>query len=79
MQKMDFTKFWAKCHSVLKRVQKTRKPILVTRDGEPIAQIAPPPAVKPRKRLLGAMAGTGRIIGDIVSPASDENDWEVLR
>jgi len=25
------------------------------------------------------MAGTGRILGDIVSPASDEQDWEALR
>jgi len=24
------------------------------------------------------MAGTGRIVGDIVSPASDEKDWEAL-
>ncbi len=28
---------------------------------------------------LGVMADTGRIVGDIVSPASDEYDWNVLR
>ncbi len=79
MEKMDISEFKAKCHSVLKRVQKTGKPILVTRLGEPVAQLIPPPAPRRRKRLLGAMAGTGRILGDIVSPVVPESDWEVLR
>ena len=79
MQKIEISKFKANCHALLKRVHETRKPILVTRDGEPIAQIVPPPAVKPRKRVLGAMAGTARIVGDIVPPVVDEIDWEVLR
>jgi len=25
------------------------------------------------------MAGTGKILGDIIAPASDEKDWEALR
>ncbi len=79
MQKMDFARFKAKCHSILKRVQKTGKPILVTRLGEPIAQVVPPPSAKRRKRVLGAMVGTARIVGDIVSPIAGESDWEVLR
>jgi hypothetical protein len=28
---------------------------------------------------LGSLAGTGRIIGDIVSPAVEEADWDALR
>jgi transcriptional regulator with XRE-family HTH domain len=28
---------------------------------------------------LGCMAGTARILGDIVSPAIDESEWEMLR
>jgi hypothetical protein len=28
---------------------------------------------------LGSRAGTGQIIGDIVSPASAEDDWDALR
>ena len=28
---------------------------------------------------VGAMAGTGRIHGDTVSPAGDEADWQALR
>jgi hypothetical protein len=28
---------------------------------------------------VGSLAGTGQINGDIVSPASGEDDWEALR
>ena len=28
---------------------------------------------------LGCMVGTGEIVGDIVSPVIEENEWEVLR
>ena len=79
MEKMEIARCRAKCHSVLKRVQKTGEPILITRLGEPVAQLLPPPPPKRSKRLLGAMAGTGRILGDIVSPVVPESDWEVLR
>jgi len=51
----------------------------VTRFGDPVAEIVPPTPARPPKSWLGAMAGSGRIAGDIVSPASDEQDWDVLR
>ena len=41
-------------------------------------KIVPPHLPKRPKRWLGSMAGTARILGDIVSPASDESDWEAL-
>jgi prevent-host-death family protein len=79
METISVSKFKATCLSVLKRVQRTRKPVLVTKFGEPLAQVGPPPP-KPRpKRWLGDLAHEGRITGDIISPASDESDWEVLR
>lgn len=79
MEKIAASKFKATCLSVLKRVQRTRKPVLVTKFGVPLAQVSPPPP-KPRpKRWLGDMAGTGKILGDIVAPASDESDWEALK
>ena len=78
MEEIAISKFKATCLAVLERVRKTRKPIRVTRFGEPVAEVVPPSA-KPRKKTwMGSMAGTARIVGDIVSPASDEKDWEVL-
>jgi prevent-host-death family protein len=79
MEEMAISKFKATCLAVLERVRKTRKPIRVTRFGEPIAEVVPPSPKPKKKRWMGAMVGTGKIVGDIVSPASDEKDWEVLR
>jgi prevent-host-death family protein len=79
MQQIAISKFKATCHAVLERVRRTRKPVLVTRFGEPVAQVGPPPPLERPKRWLGAMAGTGRILGDLVAPASEESDWKMLR
>lgn len=79
MEEMAISKFKATCLGVLKRVQRTRKPILVTKFGEPVAQVVPPPPAPRPEHWLGDLAGTGRILGDIIAPASDERDWEALR
>jgi antitoxin (DNA-binding transcriptional repressor) of toxin-antitoxin stability system len=78
-EEIAVSKFKATCLAVLKRVQKTRKPVLVTRFGVPLAEISPPPEPKRRANWLGAMAGTGEIIGDIVSPISSEDEWDAGR
>ncbi len=77
MEEIAISKFKATCLAVLENVRRTRRPIRVTRFGRPVAEIVPPSPFP--KRRLGAMVGTGRIVGDIVSPASDPEDWEVLR
>lgn len=78
MEEIAVSKFKATCLSVMKRVQKTRKPVLVTRFGVPLAEIAPPPR-KRNSKWRGCMAGTVEIIGDIVGPTSSLDDWEAAR
>jgi len=70
--------FKATCLSVLDRVKKTGQPILVTRRGEPIALIEPPPQQKSSKSWMGMFSSRGRIAGDIISPALNSGKWEVL-
>lgn len=79
MEEIAISKFKATCLAVLERVRKTGKPILVTRFGEPVAAINPPPPGKRPKQWLGAAEGTAKILGDIVGPVSDPDDWEALR
>jgi prevent-host-death family protein len=79
MEEIAISKFKATCLAVLERVRKTGKPVLVTRFGEPVAQLIPPSVKEQPKRELGKLRGTARITGDIISPATDEDDWEVLR
>lgn len=76
---MPISEFKATCLAVLKRVQRTRRSVLVTRRGEPVAVVQPPPPPEaPARSPFGAMAGTAKELRDIVEPLP-EKDWEALR
>ncbi len=78
-EEITISRFKATCLAVLAKVKRTGKPILVTRKGEPIAQVMPPTLPKQAKSWLGSLRTTGRITGDIVSPAVPESGWEATR
>jgi prevent-host-death family protein len=70
--------FKARCLAVLKRVKQTGDPILVTRFGEPVAEIVPPTPVQPAAPWLGKLKGTARITADIVAPITKPSDWDAM-
>jgi prevent-host-death family protein len=76
---IPISKFKATCLALLKKVRKTGEPILVTRRGEPVAMVIPPPPKKMEDDWLGSFRSSGKILGDIVSPVWDEDEWEVLK
>jgi prevent-host-death family protein len=79
MEEMAISKFKATCLAVLERVRRTGQPILITRFGKPVAEVVPP-SPKPRpESWLGSLRDSGSIAGDIVGPASSEEDWETLQ
>jgi len=78
MEKMAISKFKATCLAVLQRVRRTGRPIQITRFGVPVAEVVPPSPLPRPKRWLGSMKDRTRIVGDIVGPATEENEWEVL-
>jgi prevent-host-death family protein len=78
VKEVAISEFKAKCLALLEQVQKTKKPLRVTRFGKPIADIVPANEAA-GSDWIGSMRGTVEILGDIVSPASDEDEWEVLR
>ncbi len=51
---------------------------MITRRGDPVAEIVPPSPTHTAQTWLGSAVGTGRIIGDLIAPASDESEWEAL-
>ena len=79
METVNISTFKAMCLSLLEKVKQTRQPLLVLKRGEPIAQILPPPPPEMKESWLGSFASTGQITGDIVSPAVEDDDWEVLK
>lgn len=80
-EEIAISKFKATCLAVLERVGKTGRPVVVTRFGHPVAAIVPPggAATKSRRRRLGAMKGTAVILGDVVSPVLDPEDFDAVR
>jgi len=79
MKEVAISEFKAKCLGILEEVRKTRKPIRVTRFGQPIAEVVPPTPTERPKSWLGCMTGTMKIVGDIVGPTGSFDDWEAWR
>ena len=77
MEQIAISKFKATCLALLERVKASGEPLVVTKRGEPIAMITPPPQPT-AKNAFGCMRGTVVIKGDIISPMG-EDDWEALK
>jgi len=78
METIPISRFKATCLAVLEQVRRTRKPILITRRGQAVAEVVPPHAPSAGTSWLGQMRGTGHIVGDVVAPAASEGEWEAL-
>ena len=62
--------FKAECLRLMDQVEKTRKPIIITKHGRPVAQLVPVPSEA--RSFFGYMKGTVKIEGDIVAPTGEE-------
>ena len=75
MKKTEFTigagEFKAKCLKLLDEVQTTKRAIVITKHGKPVATVIPyaPKGATP----LGSMKGSIKIFGDIIGPTGE--DW----
>lgn len=75
---ISISEFKATCLAVLERVRRTGRPLLITRHGEPIAEVYPPSRAAEKRGWLGAMQGSAVITGDLVAPAGEPGEWEAL-
>lgn len=78
MKDVTISEFKAKCFSMIERVHKTRQMLRITRHGRPVADVIP---VRPNRKgqFIGDMVGTAKIVGDIVSPIIDLDEFEAYR
>jgi prevent-host-death family protein len=79
MKEVRISEFKAKCLGILEEVRKTHRPVRITRFGKPVAEVVPLTPEQRPKRWLGSMAGTIKIVGDIVGPIGDWDDWKAPR
>lgn len=72
--KIPAGQFKAECLKLMDQVEKTREPIVITKRGRPVAQLAPVSAAP--KSVFGYMKDTLRITGDISAPV--DADWSAI-
>lgn len=75
MQTIKASEFKAKCLALMDEVARTGEPLLITKQGKPVAELRPLSGVR-RKTPFGAHKGLIEIRGDIIAPL--EEPWEVL-
>ena len=79
METIPVSKFRATCLAVVQRVKRTGRPVLITRFGEPVAELIPPSRRASKEAWLGCMQGSVQMLGDEVGPALDAKRWSALR
>jgi prevent-host-death family protein len=72
MKRMPTGKFKAHCLAVMKKVQATGEPVIVTKRGAPVVKLVP--VHSERAEIFGFMAEKVKVVGDIESPIPVE--WE---
>jgi prevent-host-death family protein len=75
MKQMAAGTFKAHCLTVIKQVQATGEPVVVTKRGAPVVRVVP--AESEKNDIFGLMAGRVKIVGDIESPIPVQ--WEVTQ
>jgi prevent-host-death family protein len=75
MKQIPAGTFKARCLAVMKKVQMTGEPVIVTKRGAPVVKVVPVESEK--NDIFGFMAGKVKIVGDIESPIPVE--WEVIK
>lgn len=75
MKTIKASEFKAKCLKIMDEVAATGEPVVITKKGVPVAELVP--AKRRPKTLFGALEGSARITGDIISPIDVE--WEALQ
>lgn len=69
--------FKAQCLRLMEDVRATRKPIVITKRGKPVAKLVPVETEK--DDWIGRLNGKFKVTGDIVSPIVPIEDWEALK
>ena len=75
MKTIKAGEFKAKCLKLMDEVAATGRPLVITKNGKPVAQLVP--VTRKPKTPYGALKGHVTILGDIVEPTDVE--WEAQR
>ena len=71
MHAIQASEFKAKCLRLMDEVAKTGRPLVITKNGKPVATLSP---YRRKQPLFGLHRGKVHILGDIVAPLDEP--WE---
>jgi len=77
MKKMQAGFFKVHCLAVMDEVQSKKETVVITKHGKPVAKLVP--ADKDLDDIYNFLAGKGKVLGDIVSPALSGDEWGNLK
>ncbi len=69
MKTVAISEFKAKCLDLITKMDKTKKPMVITKNGKPVAKLVPFKS----DNNLNALRGKVEYYGDIMSPIDE--DW----
>jgi len=72
--RMAAGEFKARCLQLMADVERTRRPVTITKRGRPVARLVPVDAEA--TPFLGALSSRIRIAGDITKPTESPEMWE---
>jgi len=79
MKQVNVSEFKAVCLRLMEEVRQTGEPIEILKNGKPLVVVTPAPAAD-RRNSFGCMKHTlTGPVGDLLSPVTEDSDWEVLR
>ena len=72
---IEASEFKAKCLQLIDRVAESGRPLVIIKNGRPVAQLGP--VVTRPATLAGAHRGQITVVDDLLSPIDEE--WEAAR
>ncbi len=78
MRTMPAGQFKATCLAVMDEVQAKREPVLVTKNGKPVAKLVPLDLKEGEDPLDAFYFGKIEILGDIVSSSYTDEEWDAF-
>ena len=76
MEQIQLSQLQENVRAIIEAVKRSDKPVLISDKGKLLVKIVP--LSSSGQSWLGCMKDTGKVIGDIVSPAESTEAWEVL-
>lgn len=77
IKRIQAVQFKVKCLQIVDQVAETREPVLIVKNGKPVARLVPEEQ-KP-KSVIDRYKGKFVSRGDLTEPVFGEEDWECLK